>query len=71
MIKKNEIKVKVGSVWNTSEMIFFKVFKLEENYGKITVFYKQINNGKEYSCFKEAFLERFFVFNNSVSNILK
>ncbi len=62
MIENN--KIKVNSIWQDANMNSFKVLEIKTLMGKQWVFYKNIKNEKTYSCYSEAFVSRFFEFNN-------
>lgn len=71
MLNAIEKEVTKDSIWSVDEKEF-KVTKVTELKGKIWVFYKQCKRvksraeifGKEYSCYKEAFVARFTHYNN-------
>jgi hypothetical protein len=51
-------KVKIGSMWQGNEKKF-TVVALKEQDNKTWIYYKNIQDQKEYSCYLEAFLSRF------------
>lgn len=57
-----ESTVKISTIWSSSNSFLqFKVSKVAKKGGKIWVYYFLINNPKQkYSCFEEAFLQRFY-----------
>lgn len=58
-------KVKVGSIWMTSNMLYFKVTKVENRNGDVWVTYQRKDSlDKTYSCLEPAFIHRFTEFTN-------
>lgn len=57
--------VKTNSVWTSSDMNIFIVSKIQKKAGKTWIFYHSLQNkNKKYSCYEEAFIQRFGIFNN-------
>ncbi len=57
-----ESTVKANTIWSSgNSFLQFKVSKVMKKSGKIWVYYFLTNNPKQkYSCFEEAFLQRFY-----------
>jgi hypothetical protein len=51
-------KIKIGSTWQGGDKKF-SVVALQEQDSKTWIYYKNIQDQKEYSCYLEAFLSRF------------
>lgn len=70
MSKVNKKIVKVGSIWTTGDGKAFKVTKvqLEKPHTHTWVHYQNMVTGQEYSCYQDAFVARFFIFDNHVYN---
>ncbi len=66
---KKEVEVKVGSIWNTVDIEYFIVTKVEKKGEHVWVSYRPYKPlekvEKEYSCYQGAFIQRFFKFNNT------
>ncbi len=56
----NKRPVQIGSIWNSIEFQEFEVIDLKTIDNKEWVFYKNKKTEKEYSCYQEAFLNRFY-----------
>jgi hypothetical protein len=52
------VKIKIGSTWQGGHKKF-TVVALQEHDSKTWIYYKNIQDQKEYSCYLEAFLSRF------------
>lgn len=69
-MKTNNIQslVKTNTIWTSSDMTKFIVSKVQKKSGKIWIFYHLLNDkNKKFSCFEEAFLHRFSLFDNLIS----
>ncbi len=65
-MKNKKINIDIGSIWTTSDSKSFKVQKTEKDKsGKVWVFYQSNDTQKEYSCYEEAFVSRFTLFDNN------
>lgn len=59
-------KVIPGSIWTTTDFVFFVIEKTEENDAGVWVFYhKKENVDQKYHCLIGAFLNRFTNYENS------
>ena len=52
------VKIKIGSMWQGNDKKF-TVVALQEQDSKTWIYYRNIRDQKEYSCYLEAFLSRF------------
>lgn len=65
-MKNKKINIAIGSIWTTSDSKSFKVKKIEKDKSsKVWVFYESMDTQKEYSCYEEAFVSRFNLFDNN------
>lgn len=60
-----ESSVKKGTIWSGNNFIQFQVSKIIQKSGKIWIHYHIRDNPKQkYSCYEEAFLDRFYPLTN-------
>lgn len=60
--------VKTNTIWTSSDMTKFIVSKVQKKSGKIWIFYHLLNDkSKKFFCYEEAFIHRFYQFDNLIS----
>ena len=51
----------VGQIWESTQGEGFRVTEVQHDTGKTWVYYTNVNNLKNYSCYKESFINRFYL----------
>jgi hypothetical protein len=51
--------MKVGSIWTGSNFVEFKIKDIKTVGDNTWIYYYKISTGQQYSCLKEAFIDRF------------